>query len=149
MSRIFNCTNHSIEVPDMVKGDGISLVDAQGKQYMDLESGVWCTSHGHCNARINTVLKEQAESILHVGFCYSNHTLEEAADSVLSLTGFEDGQCVFLCSGSEAIELSRQMARHVTQKPLSMTLHDSYLGSYSRDRQDRQMVRVCPLQHRA
>ncbi|MCF8107820.1 MAG: aspartate aminotransferase family protein [Desulfohalobiaceae bacterium] len=131
MGRIYNCTNHSIEIPDMVKGDGVWLVDAQGKQYMDLESGVWCTSLGHCNARINAVLKQQAESILHVGFCYSNHTLEEAADSVLSLTGFEDGHCVFLCSGSEAIELSRQMARHVTQKSLSMTLHDSYLGSYS------------------
>lgn len=76
-------------------------------------------------------MKQQAESILHVGFCYSNHTLEEAADSVLSFTGFQDGHCVFLCSGSEAIELSRQMARHVTQKSLSMTLHDSYLGSYS------------------
>ena len=29
------------------------------------------------------------------------------------------------------IELARQIAKHLTAKPLSMTLHDSYLGSYS------------------
>jgi len=38
---------------------------------------------------------------------------------------------VFLCSGSEAIEISRQMAKHLTEKPVSLTLHDSYLGAYS------------------
>ena len=57
--------------------------------------------------------------------------VEAAAEAVLSITGFKDGQCVFLCSGSESIELARQIAKHLTGKSRSMTLYDSYLGSYS------------------
>ncbi|NNL78472.1 MAG: aminotransferase class III-fold pyridoxal phosphate-dependent enzyme, partial [Desulfobacterales bacterium] len=53
------------------------------------------------------------------------------AESVLSITNFKEGKCVFLCSGSESIELARQISKHITQKKISMTLHDSYLGSYS------------------
>jgi acetylornithine aminotransferase len=49
----------------------------------------------------------------------------------LSATKFNGGKCVFLCSGSEAIEMSRQIAKHLSGKKISMTLHDSYLGSYS------------------
>ncbi|MEL6225158.1 MAG: aminotransferase class III-fold pyridoxal phosphate-dependent enzyme [Cyanobacteria bacterium J06627_8] len=41
------------------------------------------------------------------------------------------GQCVFLCSGSEAIEISRQIARHLTGFETSLTFSDSYLGAYS------------------
>jgi len=98
---------------------------------MDLESGVWCTSIGHKNQRINETIKKQIDSIMHAGFCYSNNILQEAAQAVLSITNFEGGKCVFLCSGSEAIEISRQIAKHLTGHKRSMTLHDSYLGSYS------------------
>ncbi len=98
---------------------------------MDLESGVWCTPLGHCHAGVNAVIKKQLDLNMHAGFCYSGSIVEIAAESVLSVTGFEGGQCVFLCSGSEAIELARQIAKNITDKPLSMTLHDSYLGSYS------------------
>jgi acetylornithine aminotransferase len=131
MSKIFNCTNHSIEIPNIVSCEGIYLLDGKGKRYMDLESGVWCTSLGHGNVRINSTIKKQIETFMHAGFCYSGDIVENAADSVLSVTGFENGNCVFLCSGSEAIELARQISKHVTGKKQSMTLHDSYLGSYS------------------
>lgn len=98
---------------------------------MDLESGVWCTSIGHNNPMVNNVIKQQMDAIMHAGFCYSSDIVQEAAALILSITGFRDGKCVFLCSGSEAIEITRQIARHLTGKKVSMTLHDSYLGSYS------------------
>jgi len=98
---------------------------------MDLESGVWCTSIGHNNGRINKAIASQIGSLMHAGFCYSNQILEEASKSILDITNFTDGKCVFLCSGSEAIEISRQISRHLTGKKMSMTLHDSYLGSYA------------------
>ncbi len=131
MGKVFNCTNHSLEIPNVVSSDGIYLFDDKGKRYMDLESGVWCTSLGHRNDRINDIIKKQIGSVMHAGFCYASDIVEEAADSVLSVTGFENGSCVFLCSGSEAIELARQISRHITGRKKSMTLHDSYLGSYS------------------
>ena len=131
MNKIYNCTGHTIQISNIVNSDGIYLFDDKKKRYMDLESGVWCTSIGHNNIRINNLIKKQIDSIMHAGFCYSNKILQESAESVLSITNFKKGKCVFLCSGSESIELARQISKHLTKKKMSMTLHDSYLGSYS------------------
>lgn len=131
MNHIYHCTGHELMIPNITDTQGVYVIDENGKRYMDLESGVWCTSLGHNHLRINGAVKQQIESIMHAGFCYSSDVVQEAAASVLSITGFENGKCVFLCSGSEAIEISRQVARHLTGKHRSMTLHDSYLGSYS------------------
>lgn len=138
MNRIYNCTTHALRLTRIVNAEGIYIYDEQGKRYMDLESGVWCTSVGHVNNRLNQVIREQLDHIMHAGFCYSSPVVEAGAGAVLAITGFVDGQCVFLCSGSEAIELGRQIARHLTGNQVSMTLHDSYLGSYSSvtDRKD-------------
>ncbi len=87
--------------------------DERGKGYMDLESGVWCTSLGHNNGEINKTIKRQIDSLMHAGFCYSNEILEKSAKSILEVAGFRNGKSVFLCSGSEAIEISRQMAKHL------------------------------------
>ncbi len=131
MNHIYNCTGHDLMIPNIVDTQGVYVFDENGKRYMDLESGVWCTSIGHNNPVINTVIKQQMDSIMHAGFCYSSDIVQEAAALILSITDFRDGKCVFLCSGSEAIEITRQIARHLTGKKISMTLHDSYLGSYS------------------
>ena len=131
MDHVFFCTGHELKIPNIVKSEGLYLYDEQGKAYMDLESGVWCTSLGHNITEINEIIKNQTASLMHAGFCYSNEILEIAAKSILNIAGFNNGKSVFLCSGSEAIEISRQMAKHLTEKHISLTLHDSYLGAYS------------------
>lgn len=131
MEHVFFCTGHELKIPNIVKSEGLYLYDEQGKGYMDLESGVWCTSIGHNNAEINRIIKNQIDSLMHAGFCYSNEILENSAKSILEIAGLNNGKSVFLCSGSEAIEVSRQMAKHLTEKNVSLTLHDSYLGAYS------------------
>ncbi|MBF0378621.1 MAG: aminotransferase class III-fold pyridoxal phosphate-dependent enzyme [Desulfamplus sp.] len=131
MDHVFFCTGHALKIPNIVKSEGLYLYDEQGKGYMDLESGVWCTSLGHNNAEINKIIKNQTESLMHAGFCYSNEILEKSARAILEIAGLNNGKCLFLCSGSEAIEVSRQMAKHLTDNKVSLTLHDSYLGAYS------------------
>ncbi|OFW67459.1 MAG: aminotransferase class III [Actinobacteria bacterium RBG_16_68_21] len=131
MSAVFNSTGHRLEVPEIVSSDGIYLTDSDGKRYMDLESGVWCTSVGHRNRRVNDAIRSQMEVLSHAGFCYSHPIVEEAAASVLSVCGLEDGSVVFLCSGSEGIDYARQVAKTITKRRLTLTLHDAYLGSFS------------------
>jgi acetylornithine aminotransferase len=135
-SSVLRCIGHDLKIPDIVDSDGVYVIDNNGKKYMDLESGVWCLSIGHKNKRVNQAILNQCDSVIHSGFSYSSAVLESAAKKLLSAVGMGDGQCVFLCSGSEAIEISRQISKHLTGNEISMTLHDSYLGSYSsvRDR---------------
>lgn len=131
MEHIFFCTGHDLKIPNIVKSEGLYLYNEKGKRFMDLESGVWCTSLGHNNAEINGIIKNQIDSLMHAGFCYSNEILEKSAKSILDVANLNNGKSVFLCSGSEAIEISRQMSKHLTEKNLSLRLHDSYLGAYS------------------
>ena len=49
---------------------------------------------------------------------------------VLGITGIGDGKCVFLSSGSEAVELGVQAARRATGRPLCLTFTTSYLAAY-------------------
>ena len=131
MEHVLICTGHELKIPNIVKSKGPYLYDKQGKRYMDLESGVWCTSIGHNNEEINGIIKNQIDSLMHAGFCYSNEILEKSAESILKVAGFNNGKSVFLCSGSEAIEISSQMAKHLTAESVSLALHDSYLGAYA------------------
>jgi acetylornithine aminotransferase len=131
MTSVLNCTGHTLKLPNIVDSAGAYLFDDRGNRYLDLESGVWCLPLGHKNARVNAALTRQIDSIAHVGFCFSHDVVEDAAQAVLSTVGFVGGQCVFLCSGSEVIELARQICRHITRKPVTMCLHDAYLGSFS------------------
>lgn len=121
---------HELLLRDIVRAENCHLYDSKGKRYVDLESGVWCTSTGHGNPRILRAITEQSARIAHTGFCYSNAIVEEAAREILSLLGFENGKCVFLCSGSEAVEYGVRLAQSVIDRPLLMTMTDSYFGAY-------------------
>ena len=123
MDHIYICTGHSLKIPDIVDSRGIYIFDDKGNRYMDLESGTWSVSLGHNNKKINDVIQKQINTLMHAGFCYSSKILEESAKAVLDVVDFKDGKCVFLCSGSEAIEISRQISRHLTGRSKSMTLH--------------------------
>jgi len=131
MRHVYLCTGHELKIPNIVKSEGLYLHDDKDKKYMDLESGVWCTSIGHNNVEINNIIKKQSNSLMHAGFCYSNEVVEKAAKSMLDVANLQNGKSIFLCSGSEAIEISRQMSQHLTNKTISLTLHDSYLGAYA------------------
>lgn len=130
MNSLLNITGHETRIPDIVRGEGAYVVDANGKTWLDLESGVWCLPLGHCHPRINAALIEQAGAMAHAGFCYSNGVVEAAARDVLSVVDFPDGQCLFLCSGSEVIELAGQIIRHLTGRTTTLCLHDAYFGSF-------------------
>ena len=40
MKNIFECTGHKLKIPNIVDSKGVFLFDADGKRYMDLESGL-------------------------------------------------------------------------------------------------------------
>jgi acetylornithine aminotransferase len=130
MDRILWYPGHEHLMADIVRAENCYLYDSAGRRYVDLESGVWCASLGQGNPRILRVLAEQAAQIAHNGFCYSTPIVDEAAREVLALLGFDGGKCVFLCSGSEAIEYGVRVARMLAGRTLFLTMTDSYFGAY-------------------
>jgi acetylornithine/N-succinyldiaminopimelate aminotransferase len=130
MDHVLWCNRHPLVLPDIVKGEGCYLYDSQGRKYLDLESGIWCLPLGHCHPQINAAIGAQAGILTHSGYCYANSVMEQASSAVLNISNMPEGKCVFLSSGSEAVEFGVQALRKITTKPLILTLSDSFLGSY-------------------
>ena len=128
MDHILQC--HKITKTDFVRGQGCYLYDEQGKRYIDFESGSWSTALGHSHPRINQVMEAQIKKVIHLGTYYPSLLAEDAAMDVLDIVGIDDGKCVFLSSGSEAVEFAVQAVRRITGKPLLLTFTNSYLAAY-------------------
>jgi acetylornithine/N-succinyldiaminopimelate aminotransferase len=128
MEHILKC--QEIVKTDFVRGENCSLYDAEGNRYVDFESGTWSTALGHSHPRINRVIENQLQQVTHLGTRYPNRLAEEAAMDILSIVGLDNGKCVFLSSGSEAVEFGVQAVRRITGKPLLLTFQNSYLSAY-------------------
>jgi acetylornithine aminotransferase len=128
MNHILQC--HDITKTDFVSGRNCRLTDAEGREFVDFESGCWSAALGYCHPRINGVMAAQIERVMHLGTRYPNALAEEAAVRVLDITGLGDGKCVLLSSGSEAVEFGVQAARRISGRPLLLTFSNSYLAAY-------------------
>ncbi len=130
MNRLAWYPGHELILEEIVRAENCRLVDAQGNSFVDLESGVWCTPLGHGHPKVLQAITDQLVQIGHTGFNYTSPVVADAARELLSLIGFENGRCVFLCSGSEAVEYGVRAARSVSEQPLFLTMADSYFGAY-------------------
>lgn len=128
MDHILRC--HEIVKEDFVRGNNCYLYDANGNKYLDLEAGVWCTLLGHNHPQINKTIKEQLDNVIHLNYRYTNLLAQEAASTLLDTVSLSDGRCIFLSSGSEAVEFAVQTARLLTGRNIFLTLSDSYLSAY-------------------
>lgn len=130
MEHVFWRIGHRLILKDITKGEGCYIYDSNKKKYLDLEAGVWCTPLGHSHPKIIQAIKQQVKKISHTGYCYANPVTEEASKAILRVCNLPDGECVFLSSGSEAVEFGVKAIRTITGKPLLLTFSDSFLGSY-------------------
>jgi len=49
----------------IANGQGCTLVDIQGKKYLDGASSLWCNLHGHRRQELDEAVKTQLDSIAH------------------------------------------------------------------------------------
>lgn len=136
--KTLNC-NYEMLNAAIVSSENAYVIDEKGKRYVDFESGVWCASLGHNNKQVNEAIIRQLNMISHTGYRYATKAVDEAAKKVLELFDFTEGKCVFLSSGSEAVEFGVQLAKKIMDKPYFLCLNNYFLSSYgisaSRDKE--------------
>lgn len=130
MSNLLNSTGYIVYNTDIVHAAGCYVYDSSGKQYLDLEAGVWALPLGHCDSDINTAMHQQIDTIMHCGYKYNHAVTEKCAQKLLTISKLEGGKCVFLTSGSEAVEYGIQLAKKIRPNKKCICLKDQYLSAY-------------------
>jgi acetylornithine/N-succinyldiaminopimelate aminotransferase len=91
------------------RGEGSRLWDTEGREYVDLFSGLAVHSAGHCHPRIVTAIREQAGRLAGSSNLYLS---EPAAELCRALVTSSLGGRAFLCnSGTEANECAIKLVR--------------------------------------
>ena len=110
--------DHELSPPIHIeKGEGIYLIDKDGKKYIDAISSWWVNLFGHNNPRLNNALKDQLTRMAHVMFAGVTHTpaidlavlLVEHTPSNLTKVFFSD-------NGSTSIEVALKMSLQYWQQ---------------------------------
>jgi len=94
----------------IVRGDGASLFDIDGVEYLDCSSGHGVANLGHAHPKIAEALYKQASTLITLFETFPNDKRAELMERIASLvTGLDR---VFFCnSGTESVEAALKFAR--------------------------------------
>ncbi|MGA0848629.1 MAG: adenosylmethionine--8-amino-7-oxononanoate transaminase [Chthoniobacterales bacterium] len=96
----------------LVEGRGSTLIDAEGRAYLDGNSSIWTNIHGHSHPKIVAAIREQAEKLAHSSFLgFTNEPAIRLAEALTALFPSNTLTRVFYSDdGSTAIEVALKMA---------------------------------------
>lgn len=93
------------------RADGCTLVDVDGREYLDGVSSLWCNVHGHRHPRLDAALVEQLQRVAHVtSLGMSNPTTIRLAERLVAITPAGLEHVFFSSDGSSAVEVALKMA---------------------------------------
>jgi len=124
--------------PPAVRGEGVYLWDARGKQYLDFSGSAAVNFIGHGVGEIAAAMTEQAKQLEFVHSSqFTTPVAEEYAAELLEFAGksFEGGCVYFTCGGSESVETAMKLARQYqveigeTRRHQVISRGQSYHGS--------------------
>ncbi|WP_433292610.1 aspartate aminotransferase family protein [Pseudonocardia sp. CA-142604] len=111
------------------RGEGVHLIDTEGRRYLDFTAGIGVTSTGHCHPRVVAAAQEQVATLIHGQYTTVMHQpllrLAERLGDVLP-AGLDS--LFFANSGSEAVEASVRLARQATGRPLIVAFEGGFHG---------------------
>ena len=109
------CTQmkHHEQLPlvPVARGDGVWLVDFDGKRYLDAISSWWVNLFGHANPRINAALIDQLGKLEHVILAgFTHEPVVQLSERLSVLTGLS--HCFYASDGASAVEIALKMSFH-------------------------------------
>jgi 4-aminobutyrate aminotransferase-like enzyme/Ser/Thr protein kinase RdoA (MazF antagonist) len=111
----------------VVRGEGVWLVDVEGRRLLDAYNNVPVV--GHCHPRVTEAVVRQTRS-LNTNARYLYEPLVELAERLLASMPAEAGldDVMFVNSGSEANDIAWRIASSVTGRDGAIVTHHAYHG---------------------
>jgi acetylornithine/N-succinyldiaminopimelate aminotransferase len=116
---------------EIVKAEGASLWDKDGKDYIDLIGGISVANTGHRHPAVVQAIKDQLDAYLHI-MVYGEFIETPQVQYAKLLTDHLPSSLdsvYFTNSGAEAVEGAMKLAKRVTGRNGIVAFHNSYHGS--------------------
>jgi len=116
---------------EIVHADGIYMYDVNGKDYIDLISGISVSNVGHRHPRVVQAIKDQVDKFMHL-MVYGEYVVSPQVKLAEALTKHLPHSlncCYFLNSGSEAVEGALKLAKRFTGRTELISFNNAYHGS--------------------
>jgi len=93
------------------RGEGSTLIDVDGRRYLDGVSSLWVTVHGHRKTAIDQAIRAQLGKVAHTTFLGLSHPLAiELAKALVQIAPEGLTKVFYSDNGSTAVEIALKMA---------------------------------------
>ena len=113
---------------EIVRGEGRTVFDAEGREYLDFYAGILTTLTGHAVPEVVEAIRAQAGRLLHASTLYLGRPMVELAERIAALSGIPEAKVFFTTSGTEANEAALLLATTWRRSPQVLALRNSYHG---------------------
>ncbi|PBQ34420.1 aspartate aminotransferase family protein [Sphingobacteriaceae bacterium] len=116
---------------NIVSAKGSILTDADGKEYIDLISGISVSNIGHCHPKVISAINEQANKYMHL-MVYGEFNQGPQvlyATTLSKLLPAQLNTVYFTTGGSEAVEGALKLAKRATGRTELISFKNAYHGS--------------------
>ncbi len=101
----------------IVKGDGVHVIDEQGRRYLEAMAGLWCTSLGFSESRLADAAERQMRTLpyYHTFSGKVSGPVTELAAKLMQWAptpALQNGRVVFANSGSESNDTAFKLVRY-------------------------------------
>lgn len=111
------------------RGHGALVEDVDGNLFIDFLAGAAAASTGYAHPELVREVQEQVARIQHsmIGYTYSKRAIE-VAEMLVERAPLEDPLVLFGMSGSDAMDMTMQVARFSTGRPWIIAFIGAYHG---------------------
>ena len=112
----------------LVRGQGSTVWDEDGKSYLDLYGGHAVCATGHCHPKVVEAIAAQARELIFYSNVVRLPVRTRAAEAILAHAREPLASVFFVNSGTEATENAMRMARRATGRPDVVSFEGGFHG---------------------
>lgn len=116
---------------DIVQAKGVTLTARDGKEYIDLISGISVSNIGHCHPKVVEAITSQSQKFMHLMVYgeFNQSPQVRYAKRLSELLPAQLNSVYFTTSGSESVEGALKLAKRVTGRTEIISFKNAYHGS--------------------
>lgn len=113
----------------LIEARGCTVRDADGRELLDLASGMFCAVLGHNHPKFIERVVDQSRRLLHTGTQFLSPAVMEAGKNLGNIAPGQLQKSIFFSTGTEANEFAFRVAKAYTGRTGIMGLSRGYYGT--------------------